>query len=99
VTLPESIVLAVVSAAFSCGVTIATLWGKVDQALRTAQRAHSRIDELEQQTGTHTVLRADEPLTGGIAIDDLVSELEADGDMAPRLAKARKLLRRLARRR
>lgn len=59
--MPESIILAVVSAAFSCGVTIATLWGKVDQALRTAQRAHTRIDELEEQTGTHTVLRGDSP--------------------------------------
>lgn len=60
-TLPESLVLALVSAAFSSGVTIATLWGKVDQALRTAQRAHTRIDELEEQTGTHTVLRAESP--------------------------------------
>ena len=60
-TFPESVVLALVTAAFSSGVTLATLYGKVDQALRAAQRAHTRIDELEQQTGTHTVLRADSP--------------------------------------
>lgn len=60
-TLSEGLVLALVSAAFSSGVTLATLWGKVDQALRAAQRAHTRIDELEQQTGTHTILRGDSP--------------------------------------
>jgi predicted porin len=60
VSISESILLALVTAAFSSGVTIATLYGKVDQALRAAQRAHTRIDELEQQTGTHTVLRADD---------------------------------------
>jgi hypothetical protein len=61
VSIEAGIFLAIISAAFSSGVTIATLWGKVDLALRTAERAHTRIDELEQQTGTHTVLRADDP--------------------------------------
>lgn len=60
-TISETLLLAGITAAFSCGLTIATLMGKIDQALRAAQRAHVRIDELEQQTGTHTVLRAESP--------------------------------------
>lgn len=52
-----SIALAVLASMFTAGVFIATLRADVKRALRMAHRAHARIDELEDQTGTHTALR------------------------------------------
>lgn len=57
----EGLVLALVGAAFGAGGFAAWVRGRLDEVTRAVQRAHLRIDELEQQTGTHTVLRAEAP--------------------------------------
>jgi len=39
---------------------VARIAAKASRALRAALRAHDRIDELEQSTGTYTTLRSGE---------------------------------------
>ncbi len=80
-TLDTGLFLAVVSAAFSAGVTVAALRGKASKlalarthrlaqrALGASRRAHIRLDELEGQTGTRTALR---PTRGDLATVDEV---------------------------
>lgn len=50
--------LALLGGACGWGAAWATLRGRVNQALRTARRAHTRIDEIEGQTGKFTTLRS-----------------------------------------
>jgi hypothetical protein len=52
-----AIAMAIVSGAFAAGGALAWLRADVKRALRMAHRAHVRIDELENQTGSHTTLR------------------------------------------
>ncbi len=58
---------AALTAGLSAGGTI--MWARLQirRALRMAHRAHLRLDELEEQTGTHTQLREHPSLaeTGG----------------------------------
>jgi hypothetical protein len=75
-TIEPALALALLSCAFSAGLAVSTLRGKASktalakthaiasQALRAARRAHERLDELEEQTGTRTALRG-EDLDGG----------------------------------
>jgi hypothetical protein len=49
--------LALVASAFTWGVTYATLRHRVSLALRIGRRAHQRLDELEDATGTRSALR------------------------------------------
>jgi hypothetical protein len=54
----ETLLLALLGGAFGWGAAWASLRGRVNHALRTARRAHERIDELENQTGKFTTLRS-----------------------------------------
>lgn len=53
-----ALLVAALGGAVAAALYVARISSKASRALRAALRAHSRIDELEQSTGTYTTLRS-----------------------------------------